>query len=188
MHRLEFVETADEVEKLVGPLGDKRRKTVQRVLRIDYAFIVVYTAFFVALAGLLAVHDDQWAFWAAIPIAIAAVIGGVLDFLENRQMSQVLRLRGMDMTPSGLRDLRWWARAKWFVMSLVVGALSVVFFLQGGWLLVVFGVVWALLGLTGLIGSAWKRSVLPWFLSAAVVVAVATCVLFVVAPGKFDGF
>lgn len=186
VHRLEFVETAGDVEKLVGPLGDERRKKVQHVLRVDYAFIAAYTAFFVALAALLALYDESWTLWVAVPIAIAALLGGLLDVLENRQISKVLRLRSMDMTPLELSDLRWWARAKWFVMSLVVGALSLVFFLGDDKLLSAVGMLWAFLGLVGMLGSVWRRGLLQVFLAVTLVAAIGACaaVLF----GLFDDF
>jgi hypothetical protein len=139
------------------------------------------------VSALLAAYDGSWAVWVAVPVAVLALLGGLLDVLENNQLRRVVRLRRLDLTEYELRSLRWFALGKWFALSLVVGALSIVFFLAGGYLYVL-AVAWALLGAAGVVGAIWKRRLLPLFFTGALAIAGVTALVVAIFPGEFEGF
>jgi patatin-related protein len=186
--QLEFARTPDDLEALVGLPGSVRRATARRIVFLDYGFIATYTAFFVGLAVILELSQTSWAVWVAVAIAIAAVAGGFLDVLENNQTLRVLRLSRLDVTTYDLSSLRSYALGKWIVLSAVVGAMSILFWIGSrDFLLYAFGAAWALAGLVGLLGGLglWRQRLLGAFLLGTAVVAATTCILFLAAPGRF---
>jgi hypothetical protein len=125
------VETIRDAEDLRLTLGDapsQDRETMRIKTYIDFAFVVSYAAFFVALGTLLARNGGWWRA-AGVLAAITGLAAGVFDVLENLAILDILDVRIAAVTPELLEAVRRPSAIKWSLVavSAVTLLLSLIF-------------------------------------------------------------
>jgi hypothetical protein len=176
--------TDPEAARAGIPKGDDpRREVLQRVLRIDFAFIVAYWFALGALAILLAQRGDLF-----IPLGAVAMVlvtgSALLDAVENvRTLGMLSLTRGQDqLRPEVLDGVRSASLSKWALGFLATAALSALFW-SVHWImfLAILLLAAAILGLYAVKAARPRLIVAGFALQGLALVIVA--VLFVGWPG-----
>lgn len=128
---MEFVRDGAEVEKIVGPPGHANRATMRRKIRIDFIWVVCYSALFVLVGVLLGARQFHASGYLACVAVVCALSAAGFDVVENRGMLRALELTKEEATAEALRGIREAALLKWALSYVAMGLLAVTFFGRG---------------------------------------------------------
>jgi len=87
---MEFVSNTSDVDTILGPNVPHNREIMQRVLMIDFIWIVCYGLLFASISALLMRRRCPWARYLGFVALIAGVAAAVFDFRENRRILEVM--------------------------------------------------------------------------------------------------
>lgn len=181
---LELVKSGADITQIVGAesgvAGFLKKHTYK-----DFGFIVVYLLLFVAVSLLVSQMYTGPARYVAWFAAGCAVLGGILDVVENRGM---LRAIGGEATDTLANSIRYASLSKWavlFLFILLVGLLMIPrgLFAPAGVLLLLA----AVLGLSGVFLNLFRPKFYWTFEVSLLTMAVATIfltIVFIVWPAK----
>ena len=132
----ELASTPEDVLGILGRPGTAiRAETVPRMVhatQVDFAFLVVYPAFYVGVAALLAA-ERRVARGIVPVIAACAVAMAVADALENRQLLLLAAAADPGAMSIPLAWLRLFTLVKWYVLFVASAILAVAGWRAGGW-------------------------------------------------------
>lgn len=148
---MEMVRTVTEVDAILGPAPGPDREAMRIKQYIDFAFIVCYSALYLALARMFASR-----------VAIAAAAGGfvaaVCDVFENLGILRVVDMPLERTTQAMVDAIRTPATVKWTLTWLVMATFASLFWTRRGRLARVISVLFfaaAAMGIYGLFDNAW---------------------------------
>lgn len=182
---LELVKSGADITQIVGAESGRVAGFLKKHTYKDFGFIVVYLLFFVAVSLLVSQMYTVPARYIAWFAAGCAVLGGILDVVENMAM---LRAIGGEATDTLANSTRYASLGKWallFLFSLSVGLLMIprgLFAPAGGLLLLA-----AVLGLTGVFLNLFRPK-FYWTFDAAVLtmglVTIFLTIVFIFLPAR----
>ena len=112
----ELASTPDHVFGILGKPDDPAREHAVRAMdltnRIDFAFMLAYPAFFVAIACLLSARGLLPS-GLVVGVGVLAIVMAVGDALENRQLLVLSSLTEPGAMTQPLTRLRTWTSVKW---------------------------------------------------------------------------
>ncbi len=116
---LELADSPGFVDRLLGAtgtaIGEGNRQIGRRIQKLDFVFIPLYTAFFIAAA--VTIRRSLW----VIPAIVFALLTAAADFLEDARILKALSSPGGRFPkPAG--------QMKWFFYFLTVGSEGLLFF------------------------------------------------------------
>ena len=184
---LELVKDGKDINAIVGHQDGAVCKFLKRNTYKDFGYILIYAVFFVSLSLLLGRMNFSWAGWVGWLAAACAILGAVLDLIEDRAMLKAIAGEASD---SLANNIRYASLAKWsflFIFSFLVGLLLIarrdLFVIPA-----VLFLLAALLGMTGVILNL-LRPRFYWMFPAALVDLGLGVIFLAVAltfwPGKF---
>ena len=179
--RMQRISTVQELEGLVGDVGDRRRDKERAQLKADFAFIAFYLALFVTLAILLAYRDGAWATVLSIAAATTATAAALSDVSENLLTFRVLRTPLEETTNGMLTSMRTATTVKWGLVAATLALLSGLFWGDRPGVDIAFGVLWAIAATVGILATA-RPNVLPYFFALDAVSLAATVAFFAGSP------
>ena len=187
--RLQLVRTVEDVEAAVGDLGDPRRDAERRGLRVDYGFIAVYAALFLALSALLTRRAADWGHWLGYAAGLAAIVGALSDVRENVKTKRVLETRLRETTPEIVRSMARSTRVKWAAIVATVAALNGLFWGDGrDGAMLWFGAAFGASAAIGALALLARRLLAVYFVAIGLTL-LATAVLFAFCADVFlQGF
>jgi hypothetical protein len=146
----EFAQTAAEINTLFGPNGaTEQAEMVQKMdqgNRLDYLYMLLYSAFLFSFAVLAAKQSGQKWVYAGAVLALLALIG---DALENVQLLSITANLQSGDFGAALARLHWFTWLKWGSLALYFLVMAMWFWGNGRFakLIAVVGVLTFLLGL-----------------------------------------
>lgn len=150
----EFAQTAAEINILFGPNGSAEQAEMAQKMdqgnRLDYLYMLLYSAFLFSFAVLAAKQSGQKWVYAGAVLALLALIG---DALENVQLLAITaNLQSGDFVDA-LARLHWFTWLKWGSLAAYFLLMAVWFWGNGrfGKLISIAGVFTFLLGLASFI-------------------------------------
>jgi hypothetical protein len=182
---LELVKSGADIKQIVGAESGRVAGFLKGHTYKDFGFIVVYLLFFVAVGLLVSQMYTAPARYIACFAAGCAVLGGILDVVENMGM---LRAIGGEATDSLANTIRYVSLSKWallFLFSLLVGLLMIPrgFFAPAGGLLLFA----AVLGFSGVFLNLFRPK-FYWTFDVAVLtmglVTIFLTIVFIFWPAK----
>jgi hypothetical protein len=154
---MEFVATEADVEQILSPDVSHNRDVMQKVITIDFLWLVCYGLLFAAISFLLAKRNCPWARYLSVVALVAGLGAAAFDIRENLGI-----LKALDCSPCShilINNINDAALLKW-TMSFVAMALLAIAFQDlanrfANWISFSF-IVTALIGFAGL----WKHTLL----------------------------
>lgn len=152
---LELAESEDEVEavKQVKPPDEIRKDLWNDTL----IFIPLYTFLFFVIGLWLTGRGVPFAFQLGIATCVGTVVMAAFDLLENMRISEAIKAS----SPQIVESIRHAALVKWGILFGLVLMVSYPFLRAGGWLLI-FGTLFLITSVVGLLGVFWHRPLVEW--------------------------
>ena len=167
---LELVKSGADIDQINRAEGGKAHDFVETNTKKDYAFIVIYVLFRAALGVMLSRTTRVWSRVTGIAAAGSAILGGLLDVVEDRGMLMALKLNEDHATNALANSIRFSSLAKWallFGFALLIGLLLLqrrdIFFIPATLFLLA-----AALGLTGVLCNLLQPN-FYWMFPAAII-------------------
>ncbi len=102
---LELCASASEANAILGKsgtdIGDENRRVAASVQKLDFVFILLYVAFFIATALVLAPWPACW------PAVASAVVTGIFDYWEDFRILGALRPNTNFRPPKPIGQMKW---------------------------------------------------------------------------------
>ncbi len=151
---MEFVDTVESANLIMGPVGSRNRQVMQKVIGIDFIWIASYALLFVMIGWLLCRRKCPWASYLATVAVISGLASAIFDIRENRAILNVLNNPPTQTMINSVRDA---ALIKWTLAFVAMAILAIAFYAlsrKASWIGLAFSLT-AALGLAGLWHYPW---------------------------------
>jgi hypothetical protein len=154
---MEFISTAPDLAKILGPTVSQNTEVMKKVLSIDFVWIGCYGALFVLTGALLSRRNCPWAKYLALLAIVTGLAAAAFDVRENLKILELLASQSVTQEQvNGVRDA---ALTKWTLSFFSIAVLAIAFMDLGNklgfWISTTF-IITATVGLFGL----WNHNLL----------------------------
>lgn len=119
----EFVSDDTELKEVLGPLTLDEINNLDRLNKVDFAFMIMYGIFLISIIlKLKKLHNHPWLLY----IAILTVVAVGADVAENLQLLNLTNahINSADTTMGTINLLAIFTWTKWILLSVVIGAIG----------------------------------------------------------------
>jgi hypothetical protein len=130
---LQLSGTKEKIEKIIGPQDSHDRAQLRAGINRDFALILSYASFFVALGLLLSQANTSGAKWLGFASVIVVLGAAAFDMVENYRSLQILSLPNSSITDPLCSALRHVSILKWLFLFLAIVFQAVVLIKLMNW-------------------------------------------------------